>query len=128
MLYGNCFTTEFLDQVEQRIMTDDVPSAMEELMSGLWWRRSRSSKKSWSKFISEEVQNHRLLEILQEDPITEHALRQPRGYPGDADLLDHMYFGMEKNNLKGFQDVGKKFSTSFILIRHAERSALGCGL
>src|SRR4029077_598580 len=39
---------------------------------------------------------HRLLELIHEDPFTARAFRKPRGYAGDAELLDLIY-GPEEN-------------------------------
>jgi len=45
----------------------------------------------WHTHVIPMVRQSRAFERFQEDPFTNHALRRPRGYPGDARLLDHIY-------------------------------------
>ncbi len=44
----------------------------------------------WSEF-DKAVRSSGLLDTLHLDPITRHSYSKPRGYPGDAVLLDYLY-------------------------------------
>jgi SAM-dependent methyltransferase len=37
------------------------------------------------------LRNHRLAALLRQEPATDWAFRKPRGYPGDAHLIDFLY-------------------------------------
>lgn len=44
----------------------------------------------WATFVR-QARDHRLSSLLHLDPFTRHSFRRPRGYPGDAGLLDLIY-------------------------------------
>lgn len=44
----------------------------------------------WTAFIS-QVRRHSILQRLHRDPLTHRAYAKPRGYAGDAALLDYIY-------------------------------------
>lgn len=48
------------------------------------------SEREWDRTIG-EGRRHPVRAILHEDPLTERAYRQPRGYQGDAELLDMIF-------------------------------------
>jgi hypothetical protein len=45
----------------------------------------------WARFCSDLAPSHPLALVLAQDPLTRRARDKPRGYPGDADLLDLIY-------------------------------------
>src|SRR5581483_7239812 len=67
-------------------------SSFEQICSVLSsWRRSLPRER-WEE-ACKEVRLHPLFEILQADPYSSYSYRPPRGYPGDAVLLDFIYGG-----------------------------------
>ena len=52
--------------------------------------RSRLDGDAWNKLV-QQCRDHRLARLLMEDVLTRRAFEKPRGYSGDADLLDMMY-------------------------------------
>jgi SAM-dependent methyltransferase len=52
--------------------------------------RAAISPGEWRKFCG-EIRKHPLVSFLHEDPFTSYGFRKPRGYPGDAVLLDFIY-------------------------------------
>jgi hypothetical protein len=53
-------------------------------------RRSLNAE-DWKRFCSEVLHTHPVHDFFLEDPFTKHSFTKPRGYPGDADLLDYIY-------------------------------------
>ncbi|AEH86934.1 class I SAM-dependent methyltransferase [Mesorhizobium opportunistum] len=60
------------------------------LMSLLEAMRSRLHPDVWQALIP-VAQNHPILEYFLEDPLTRWSFNKPRGYAGDAQLLDYIY-------------------------------------
>lgn len=89
----------FLDQIYERFPRRDpkaIGKRMEDLLQGLCRIRREMPQESWDTFCKEVVPGHKLTEIIRQDPFTSHSARKPRGYAGDASLLDYIY---------GYQDL-----------------------
>lgn len=98
--------TELLDEGAARLGVGDVVGALDGLFAGLGAIRAEVEPKEWVQ-IREEARRHPILARLREDPLTDHAFRQPRGYPGDAELLDMIYDGPEHGSPReGTSDLG----------------------
>ena len=63
---------------------DDVVVALNELRSGV-------PRSEWQTIVAELVSAHPMRARLHEEPFTRRAFEKPRGYPGDAPLLDLIY-------------------------------------
>src|SRR5262249_18733426 len=50
----------------------------------------RDSREEWQRLVRFCL-GHPLQALLHQDPFTRHAFSKPRGYPGDAALLDYIY-------------------------------------
>ena len=74
-------------QIEQR---KDPAEIIRRLMSYLNATRSKVHPDVWQALIP-VVQNHPILEYFLEDPLTRWSFSKPRGYSGDAELLDYIY-------------------------------------
>jgi hypothetical protein len=55
--------------------------------------RSFLSLDEWRVAIVNQIRPHPMLAYLHEDPFSSHGFRKPRGYEGDAVLLDFIYGG-----------------------------------
>jgi SAM-dependent methyltransferase len=53
--------------------------------------RSTLSEPEWRVAVAEKIRGHPVLLRLYEDPFTSYGFRKPRGYPGDAVLMDFIY-------------------------------------
>ena len=67
-----------------------VEDGMEHLIEGLWSLRRSCSASTW-KSLQGQAQRHPLRDVLHDDPFTKWGFDKPRGYPGDAVLLDYTY-------------------------------------
>ncbi|CAH2402940.1 class I SAM-dependent methyltransferase [Mesorhizobium ventifaucium] len=74
-------------QIEQR---KDPAEIIRRVTSYLSATRSKVHPDVWQALIP-LVQNHPVLEYFLEDPLTRWSHNKPRGYSGDAQLLDYIY-------------------------------------
>jgi extracellular factor (EF) 3-hydroxypalmitic acid methyl ester biosynthesis protein len=68
----------------------DVALATETLSDGLWWVRRAATSEQWREVVS-LARAHPLMSLLHEDPLIRRAFVKPRGYSGDAPLMDMIY-------------------------------------
>jgi len=80
-----------LDVTYQRLLQGDIHRAMEDLDLGLGQLRSKGGGQQWSERARPIYLAHSLRSLLVQEPCTRHAFDKPRGYAGDACLLDYIY-------------------------------------
>jgi hypothetical protein len=56
--------------------------------------RVRSTRESWQHFVKDVFSQHPVWRFAHESPFSRRAYEKPRGYPGDAKILDFIY-GLE---------------------------------
>lgn len=85
-------TRTMLDRVHDRLRgsVDDVEVAMTDLLSSLWSVKSASEPEVWEK-VGEQCLSHPLCQRIHEDPFASRCFKKPRGYAGDAVLIDYLY-------------------------------------
>ncbi len=84
-----------LDQAYDEIGSPrGVDEGMDRLVVGLKALRLRASPHAWEAFCKTECIGHPVRYLVHQDPLTERAFFKPRGYPGDAVLLD-LFYGEE---------------------------------
>jgi len=81
----------FLDRIQEDFARGAARRAMEDLFSGLLLLRSLASPDRWRRFAREEAIAHPLRRLVHQDPMSRRSFEKPRGYPGDAPLLDYIY-------------------------------------
>lgn len=59
-------------------------------MSALDGLRRKQSEREWAETVA-ACRSHPLFGLLQQDPYASRSYTKPRGYPGDAVLLDYIY-------------------------------------
>jgi len=64
---------------------------MELLMGRLTELRKGHDADEWEALFQTEAIGHPITRLIFQDPFTDHSFRKPRGYPGDAALLDFIY-------------------------------------
>jgi len=64
---------------------------LHQLLYGLDNLRRSYSLKDWESFCYDEAIKHSIHKKLLEDPYTKRAFEKPRGYAGDAVMMDYIY-------------------------------------
>lgn len=69
----------------------NIPAAIRLLRD--WTRSLRESltDEEWKEVVAQDLRTHPVFSILLEDPFIERSVRKPRGYAGDAVMLDYVY-------------------------------------
>lgn len=82
----------FLTDITDRLHTGrDIAGSMETLSDGLWWLHQQWHGDEWTQFCT-LARQHPLAALVHQDPFTFHSFTKPRGYPGDATLIDMIYY------------------------------------
>jgi extracellular factor (EF) 3-hydroxypalmitic acid methyl ester biosynthesis protein len=111
---------EFLDIAMTKIQSGQVEEGMHLLVSELTTLYSSTSSATWNHLL-EMLLNHPIQELLLQDPLTYRSFSKPRGYAGDAVLIDMIYFP-QKTDLSSVSSIGKE------IYRYNTRSPLSCTL
>jgi extracellular factor (EF) 3-hydroxypalmitic acid methyl ester biosynthesis protein len=82
--------TDVFDDTHDAIAGGDVYPAMANLRVSLRDMRSRLDAGEWAS-VGEQARRHPLHDLLLESPFTRRAFEKPRGYAGDAALMDLIY-------------------------------------
>src|SRR5438105_5048814 len=97
-----------LDAVYELLREGRVEQGMDELLPGLQARKLCWPPERWAAFV-ERCLAHPLRQLLHQDPLTRRAYLKPRGYSGDAELLDLIYGPEEGWPLpEGASPLGRK--------------------
>ncbi|HZU27117.1 MAG TPA: hypothetical protein VFA04_16440 [Bryobacteraceae bacterium] len=83
--------TEILDRTYEQVQDRDVLQGLEDCRRGLLTYRTELGPQLWKRFATERFPQHPLLPVLHQSPFSRHSYIKPRGYPGDALLLDYIY-------------------------------------
>ncbi|TWU20423.1 hypothetical protein Pla52o_42980 [Novipirellula galeiformis] len=84
-----------LDQIHSilaspKSVASEVENAVDRLFHGLRSIRHSTPKAQWQEMIK-EGREHPIKEFLHQDPFTARAFNKPRGYAGDAVMMDYIY-------------------------------------
>jgi hypothetical protein len=89
----------FFDDIRQRILDarnqDEANRTLDELFLALHARYSNASPLDWKSFVATS-RAHPLMDVLHRDPFTYRAYSKPRGYAGDAEMMDYIYGGEDQ--------------------------------
>ncbi len=96
-----------LDHVHELLSSGHVDEGMDELIPALQARRLELGDRAWGEF-ARVCLEHPLRQLLHEDPFTARAFSKPRGYAGDAPLLDFMYGHEEGWPVPEASELGKR--------------------
>jgi extracellular factor (EF) 3-hydroxypalmitic acid methyl ester biosynthesis protein len=84
--------TTLLDRIERRFVEDagSIDDIMTDLMSELWILRRDADHELWEQILR-LCAAHPLREIIHQDPFSARSFNKPRGYAGDAVMIDFIY-------------------------------------
>lgn len=86
----------FLNQLYELLKAGkNIEKVLDDLYAGLYEFRIKCEDSQWV-VLKEAILSHPIKEIIHLDRCTAHSFNRPRGYPGDALLLDYFY---------GFKDL-----------------------
>jgi len=93
-----CAGTALFEGVRQLMALGESRMALDGLRTALNQLRLRMEADEWSAF-ARDARRHSLASILDQDPMTRRAFEKPRGYAGDAVMMDFIY------GLYGYDDA-----------------------
>jgi hypothetical protein len=97
-----------LNAVHELIESGRVHEGMTELLPVLQAARLKSSEAVWQDLVRAYLR-HPIRELVHQDPFTCRAFVKPRGYAGDAELLDFIYGREEGWTLpEGTSELGRQ--------------------
>ncbi|MBF0609378.1 MAG: class I SAM-dependent methyltransferase [Candidatus Magnetobacterium sp. LHC-1] len=101
-----------LDNVHAEFKDGKTPASLvlDKLFFGLRKLRNNMTHEVWDHFSRYTVPRHPLIEIIHQDPFTRRSFEKPRGYDGDARLLDFIYGYYDFKNMD-ITDTGKEIFT-----------------
>ena len=80
-----------MDEALAFIQQDDVFSAMASLFGHLARVRANATPSEWRRFAQTGAMDHPIRSVAHLCPMTRRSFDKPRGYAGDAVMLDHIY-------------------------------------
>jgi SAM-dependent methyltransferase len=94
---ADCSTafSEALDRATARLRDYEVQPALDGLGADLRTIHAMVEPARWRTLASTVDESHPLAGLLWQDPMTDRARRRPRGYAGDAALIDLIYADVE---------------------------------
>jgi len=81
----------FLDEGHKLLNDGKVLCAIHFLIDELWRLKTLVPPSSWAGFLDSKFHSHPIIKLLLRDPYTARAFAKPRGYAGDAVMLDYVY-------------------------------------
>jgi len=98
---------QFLDETYEMLQFGLVENGMDLLVPKLHDLYASTSTSEWTELVNQVLLAHPLKNLLMQDPLTTRSFRQPRGYAGDAALLDMVYY-FGSHDKKEISELGRK--------------------
>jgi hypothetical protein len=101
-------TDHLLEATWKMIERGRVSQAIVELIPRLHEQRQRCSSADFARHVLERCRTHPLYARLAADPFTRRCRDKPRGYPGDAVMLDYIYEGLTYTERESVTEEGQR--------------------
>ncbi|MBS1788178.1 MAG: class I SAM-dependent methyltransferase [Acidobacteria bacterium] len=82
---------QLFNGVYDQISNHRVAAGMQNLFSGLSQLKREADTDEWHAFANRDWKSHPVKALVHQDPLTRRAFEKPRGYAGDAELIDFIY-------------------------------------
>jgi extracellular factor (EF) 3-hydroxypalmitic acid methyl ester biosynthesis protein len=82
---------DLLDDLEGRVRGGGGTDAVSALCEDLRDRRASTPPGEWTGSVISACRQHPIHALFLQDPYTARAFQKPRGYAGDAEMLDYVY-------------------------------------
>lgn len=103
---AQAWAVTWLDRVHEEMAgREDLQESMERLHRGLNALRAGLAPEAWRHFCRETMRKHPLRTFLHQCPFTRHAFERPRGYAGDAALIDYLYMDRASDELHAGREI-----------------------
>jgi len=83
--------SQLLESAQRNLAAGRISAGMELLANATLELRGRSDPAAWKAIVLDVCRTHEVFATLLLDPFTARSFYKPRGYPGDAVLLDLIY-------------------------------------
>jgi len=106
---------DFLCRAHIHLVNGEARQGMNLLFDSLWDKRATLEPEEWDDYVESICQKHPIVDLLYQDPFTRRAYSKPRGYAGDAQLIDYIYGGGKgKPAPEGTSEIGKQIFKCFM--------------
>jgi extracellular factor (EF) 3-hydroxypalmitic acid methyl ester biosynthesis protein len=95
-----------LDQAYLTLRSDRWSDSLERFFVGLNEMKASANPDWWLQFSEIDSLTHPIKDLLHEDPFTLRSFEKPRGYAGDAVMLDYIY--REREAPATTSDIGRR--------------------
>ena len=119
-------STGYLDEWAHDLSAgESVRPTIEYLFAELNQIRLSVRTEEWNHFVTEKVRPHPLHRLLMEEPLSRRAFEKPRGYAGDAMMLDYVYAVedcLELPQLLALSDLGRRLYFDWMVHMQTSRA------
>lgn len=88
----NDILSDVLDTAYALLKQGEVSTGMSHLDAGLRDIHLHTDDQTWAGLVQSTCLTHPIRSLVHQDPFTWRAFSKPRGYAGDAVMLDYMYY------------------------------------
>lgn len=95
-----------LDELSARLEVDPTPGLVQKVIEATDRHRRSMAPAQWKSLVTDVLRRHPIHALVLRDPYTERAFTKPRGYAGDAVMLDYVY-GIQRPSADAMGPVGR---------------------